>query len=74
MPLYAYQCSNCQKNFELLVGVVSEQSNLQCPFCGNKDIQKQPSTFSLGNSSSNSSDLNSCSTGSCSTGFCPTCS
>ena len=73
MPIYSYECGQCHQKFEILTGVVAKEKELQCPACGSTRVQKLPTTFSLGASSSGSNDLNSCSSGSCSTGFCPTC-
>ncbi|MCD6194502.1 MAG: zinc ribbon domain-containing protein [Candidatus Aminicenantes bacterium] len=73
MPIYSFECAHCHKRFEVLVGVVAQEKELQCPACGSSRIKKLLSSFSLGASSSRNNDTNTCSSGSCSTGFCPTC-
>ena len=37
MPIYDYHCSNCNKNFELLV---RSTTVLACPECGSLNLEK----------------------------------
>lgn len=46
MPLFEYNCDNCQKIFEALV--YSKEEKVVCPFCGSASIDKQLSTFGVG--------------------------
>ncbi len=51
MPLYEYSCSQCESDFELLVGFDEEP---ECPECGNPKIEKQmsvPAAHTSGGSS-----------------------
>lgn len=69
MPIYSYQCQDCQAKFDLLVGVTSESAELKCQKCGSKKIQKTLTSFSVRTGSSEQS----CSTGTCTPVSCPTC-
>lgn len=44
MPLFEYQCADCQKEFELLIRGSEEPV---CPVCGSKDVDKLISTSAL---------------------------
>ncbi|SVB20831.1 uncharacterized protein METZ01_LOCUS173685, partial [marine metagenome] len=44
MPLYEFQCTDCEKPSELLVRS-SDFSSEKCPHCGSSHIVKQLSTF-----------------------------
>jgi putative FmdB family regulatory protein len=44
MPLYEYECRSCQKAFELLV---RESTELECPACHGRDLEKQLSVFAV---------------------------
>jgi putative FmdB family regulatory protein len=44
MPLYEFQCTDCDKPSELLVRS-SDFSGEKCPHCGSDQIVKQLSTF-----------------------------
>lgn len=46
MPIYEYVCSNCQRKFRKLVGVVATPSPLECPKCRSTDVNKLISRFS----------------------------
>ncbi len=43
MPLFEYQCRECETRFEALV--VAGRRPQACPTCGSTDIDKQYSTF-----------------------------
>lgn len=38
MPIYEYKCEKCGEITELLVGVVQEESNIECKNCGSKEL------------------------------------
>ncbi|MGM0441963.1 MAG: FmdB family zinc ribbon protein [Elusimicrobiota bacterium] len=61
MPIFTYKCSKCEKIFEEIVGVISEEEELKCPECGSKEVDKQLSSFSVGKTSETSS-VSSCPT------------
>ena len=44
MPLYEFQCVDCEKPSELLVRS-SDFSGEKCPYCGSSQLVKQLSTF-----------------------------
>ncbi|MFC1525145.1 zinc ribbon domain-containing protein [Planctomycetota bacterium] len=76
MPIYEFQCSQCNKCFETLIRKQADQNSLACPACGNKDLEKLLSSCGLisrgentdGSSSSPSrSSCDSCKATSCST-------
>jgi putative FmdB family regulatory protein len=46
MPIYEYQCQDCNTRFEKLVRRASETAELNCPSCGQKHVSQQYSTFS----------------------------
>ena len=49
MPKFAYQCQDCQNEFEYLS--VRTDDHPSCPKCSGTKLKKQVSTFSVGNSS-----------------------
>lgn len=40
MPIYEYQCLNCQKGFQSLVLSQSDLDVLSCPYCHGKDLKR----------------------------------
>jgi len=47
MPIYEYNCANCNGRFQKLVQGFAAPSNLQCPRCGNSDVRKAVSRFAF---------------------------
>lgn len=45
MPLYEFECHGCHKRFEELV---SSSSDVECPKCGSRDLEKLMSAFAVG--------------------------
>ncbi|MBU4304111.1 MAG: zinc ribbon domain-containing protein [Candidatus Omnitrophica bacterium] len=41
MPIYEYQCRECDKTSEFLVGVVQLPEEIRCKHCGSKKIDKK---------------------------------
>ena len=68
MPIYEYDCQDCDSQFEALVLGREEPC---CPKCGGKKVQRRMSTFSHksdggGFSSSQGSSCSGCTSTSCS--------
>ena len=73
MPIYEYQCQDCNTRFEKLVRRASETAELNCPSCGQKHISQQYSTFSAhaGGPAASRSEAPACPGGMCRTpGIC----
>ena len=51
MPLYEYECRDCNHHFELLV---RESTKLECPKCASVALEKQLSVFAMSAPSSSS--------------------
>ena len=45
MPLYEYRCHACGHRFEVLQRIGEGAEGLVCPECGERDLEKQFSTF-----------------------------
>jgi putative FmdB family regulatory protein len=50
MPLFEYQCRDCNKQFTFLSGVVSDNQEAQCPRCKSANLSKLMSRFVRGRS------------------------
>ncbi|MFY9233936.1 MAG: zinc ribbon domain-containing protein [Fimbriimonadaceae bacterium] len=48
MPVYEYRCSQCQKRFSALIGMVAEPDDGRCPHCGSQDTARLVSRFMRG--------------------------
>jgi len=44
MPLFEYECRSCHQQFELLV---RESTEIECPSCHGRDLEKQLSVFAV---------------------------
>jgi putative FmdB family regulatory protein len=45
MPLYEFNCSKCDKDFELLVRSSNWEGEAACPHCDSKKLSKKLSVF-----------------------------
>lgn len=45
MPIYEYHCRGCDNEFERLIRSRREESNVTCPSCDSKDVEKRVSVF-----------------------------
>jgi putative FmdB family regulatory protein len=45
MPLFEFECNECNKSFEDLVRNATDVSVVICPFCGSDLTRKKISTF-----------------------------
>jgi len=71
MPLFEFECVECEKAFEDLVRNSSDVNSVICPFCGSDMTRKKISTFasrvvgaSISSSTSSAYSASSCSSGS----------
>ncbi len=57
MPMYEYQCRDCDKSFEKLIASAAGRDNaVKCPHCGSKKTGRQISTFAVASASGSGSD------------------
>jgi putative FmdB family regulatory protein len=54
MPIYEYRCSECGKKFEKLLLSISSTSQVECPRCGGRKVEKLFSLFGTKASESSS--------------------
>lgn len=61
MPMYEYRCQECGKLYEQLRRMSEADTNLECPHCGGKNVERQVSACSFsGFASSGSSSGGGC--------------
>ncbi len=65
MPIFEYQCSECNSKYEVLVRNISGEQEITCPECKSTKNKKLFSTFAASVPSSGSSSVSGCSDGSC---------
>jgi putative FmdB family regulatory protein len=65
MPIFEYQCKNCNTKYEILHKSSANLEEVVCPECHSKDSKKLLSTFSASMGSSSNYSGESCSTGTC---------
>lgn len=46
MPLYEYQCSDCETRFDALRAMSQADAAIACPQCGSENTQRAISLFS----------------------------
>lgn len=54
MPIKEFECQQCRKKFDAILGI-KEPNPEVCPACGAKDLKQLLSTFKIGGSSKKSS-------------------
>ena len=54
MPIFEYNCDNCEHTFDKLV--MQQESKVNCPLCQG-DVKKLMSTFAVGTSDNGTSKL-----------------
>ena len=64
MPIYEYQCEECDEGFELFVRSLSQQADPICPYCGSYRVKKVVSLFGVSRVSTSSRLGGSCDSGS----------
>ncbi|MBG29066.1 MAG: hypothetical protein CMI31_03555 [Opitutae bacterium] len=60
MPIYEFNCEDCDKEFETLVRTSDWEGEVECPSCGSEKLEKRLSVFAAGNEAS-SADMPPCS-------------
>ena len=45
MPIYEYQCTQCEEKFEAIQSIGEDSSKLTCPKCGAKNPRRLFSAF-----------------------------
>ncbi|MDF2440714.1 MAG: hypothetical protein JWN98_1698 [Abditibacteriota bacterium] len=50
MPLFEFECRECDKRFTFLTGVIADNDEAKCPRCGSADLKKMISRFVRGRS------------------------
>jgi len=51
MPIYEYRCQECGEKFETLVRLSTSTSEIECPKCSGRRVEKLISAFSTRTSS-----------------------
>ena len=59
MPIYEYQCQECNKRFDKFVRSFSAEDQVACPTCGSQQVRKGFSTFASLSSSTGSAAISS---------------
>jgi putative FmdB family regulatory protein len=67
MPIFEYQCNNCNSRYEILHKSLSSKDKVFCPQCSSKDFKKLISTFSSADSNSSDFPGPNCAAGNCDT-------
>ena len=52
MPVYEYECGDCGKVSEIMVGIGGQSDVLQCKYCGSTALKKLPTLASIAATSS----------------------
>lgn len=47
MPVFEYSCNECRANFAVLLGVLKDHADPECPVCGSPDLTKLVSRFAF---------------------------
>jgi putative FmdB family regulatory protein len=45
MPLYEFQCTECDRSFEELVRAATVAAEVKCPECGSEHVRRKVSLF-----------------------------
>ncbi|MDP9378928.1 MAG: zinc ribbon domain-containing protein [Chloroflexota bacterium] len=67
MPLYEYECQECEERFEKLVSGSPPPGSVRCPECGSPQVAKQFSAFAMSRASAGGGAQECCQTAT--TGF-----
>ena len=47
MPIYDYECLECEKTFEAIRKVGERKDELNCPVCGSKKLRQRVTSFRM---------------------------
>ena len=62
MPIYEYRCRECGEKFEKLVRFGTSTSEIKCPECGGRRVEKLISAFRTKISSTTAASASTCAT------------
>jgi len=62
MPIYEYRCKECGEKFEKLVRFSTSTSEIECPKCGGRKVEKLISAFSTRAPSTTAAYVSACAT------------
>jgi putative FmdB family regulatory protein len=51
MPMYEYRCEECGQSYEQLRRMSEADINLECPYCGSEEVERQVSACAIGGAS-----------------------
>jgi len=71
MPIYEYQCTKCNKEFEYLV--FGSDNSINCPECSDQNVKRLMSSCSFKSSGDYSSSSSSSGCATCSSSNCSSC-
>jgi putative FmdB family regulatory protein len=60
MPIYEYRCLECGEKFEKLVRLSTSTSEIECPKCGGRKVDKLISVFSTSALSTTAASASAC--------------
>ena len=69
MPLYEYRCRACGHRFEQLQRLGEGSEGVECPRCGEREAERQLSTFAAASAGGTSAGFSGGSRGGCGSGF-----
>ena len=68
MPIYEYQCRECEDSFEQLV--MRSDEKVACPKCGSDRLEKKFSTLGGVRAGGSGAEFGSCASGTCPSDTC----
>lgn len=71
MPIFEYQCSECNNKYDIFHKSQSSSEKIECPSCGSDKSKKLFSAFAA--SVNTSSSMPSCASGACDMPSMPSC-
>jgi putative FmdB family regulatory protein len=69
MPLYEYRCRSCGHRFEQLQRLGEGSEGVECPRCGEREAERQLSTFAAAAAGGTSGGFSGGGRGGCGSGF-----